>query len=78
MRFSCLVDITGVIGKKKEAISLYRKSLYGNPEVYVHAALGMNAQRSLFTLKEGYFEAFYVVGQDSSPDAALDYLTYRS
>jgi LmbE family N-acetylglucosaminyl deacetylase len=78
MRFNCLVDITGVIGKKKEAISLYRKSLYGKPEVYVHAALGLNAHRSLFTVKEGYFEAFYVVPQDASPDAALDYLTYRS
>ena len=78
IRFNCLIDITEVVGKKKEAISLYRKSLYGKPEVYVHAVLGMNAQRSLFTLKEGYFEAFYVVKQDSSTDAALDYLTYRS
>jgi len=78
VRFNCLVDITNVIQKKKEAIEVYRTSLYDRPEVYVHAALGLNAHRSIFTQRKGYFEAFYIVGQDSPHQNVLDYLAYRT
>ncbi|MBA4373788.1 MAG: hypothetical protein C0402_13125 [Thermodesulfovibrio sp.] len=78
IRFNCLVDITEVIQKKQKAISEYRSSLYGKPELYVHAALGLNAHRSIFTQRQGYFEAFYVVAQNSQPRVVLDYLTYRT
>jgi len=76
-RFNCLVEITGVIATKKAAIMGYGRSLYGKPGVYVHAALGLNAQRSIFTQKEGYYEAFYLPAEDETPDTVLDYLTYR-
>lgn len=76
LRFNCLVDITKAVRKKKKAISGYSHSLYGKPEVYIHAALGLNAHRSIFTQREGYFEAFYVVGKDSPNQDVLDYLTY--
>lgn len=77
VRFNCLVDITEVIQRKKEAISGYRRSLYDKPDLYIDAALGLNAHRSIFTQRKGYFEAFYVVGQDSRNQDVLDYLTYR-
>lgn len=77
VRFNCLVDITEVIQNKKDAISGYRRSLYDKPDVYVHAALGLNAHRSLFTQTKGYFEAFHVVGKDDRNQEVLDYLTYR-
>lgn len=78
LRFNCLIDITAVINRKQEAISNYRLSLYDKPEIYIHAALGLNAHRSIFTQQQGYYEAFHVVGQDRQPRQVLDYLSYRS
>ena len=75
VRFNHLVDITMVVETKKQAILNYRTSLYGTPGKYVHAALGLNAQRSIFTEKEGYYEAFYIVGSDGL-GRIRDHLSY--
>ncbi len=77
LRLNCVIDIAAQVQRKMDAIMGYRKSLYGKPEVYVHAALGLNAQRSIFTQRAGYFEAFYVVGADVPADEVADYLSYR-
>lgn len=77
VRFNCLVDITGERRRKETAIAGYRISLYNRPEVYVHAALGLNAHRSIFTQREGYYEAFHVAGPDSTYRDVLDYLACR-
>ncbi len=61
IRFSHLIDITDVIEHKKNIIMNYQTSLYEKPEVYVHASLGLNAQRSIFMQKIGYYEAFYIL-----------------
>jgi LmbE family N-acetylglucosaminyl deacetylase len=77
LRFNYLVDITDVADLKRKAILNYRTSLYGKPEIYVHAALGLNAQRSIFVQKEGYYEAFYVVEKDADLAGISDYLSYK-
>jgi LmbE family N-acetylglucosaminyl deacetylase len=77
LRFNCLVDITGAAEFKKQAILNYRTSLYGKPELYVDAALGLNAHRSMFVQKEGYYEAFYIVEKNGGLETVLDYLSYR-
>jgi LmbE family N-acetylglucosaminyl deacetylase len=78
LRFNCLVDITDVAELKRKTILNYRTSLYGKPEIYVHAALGLNAQRSIFVQKEGYYEAFYMVEKDADLAEISDYLSYRT
>ena len=77
LRFNYLVDITGVTDLKRKTILNYRTSLYGKPEIYVHAALGLNAQRSIFVQKEGYYEAFYMVEKDADFEGICDYLSYK-
>lgn len=64
IRFSHLINITDVIEHKKNIIMNYQTSLYEKPEVYVHASLGLNAQRSIFTQKIGYYEAFHILEPD--------------
>lgn len=77
VRFSHLVDITGVIETKKQVIMNYNISLNGKPEVYVHAALGLNAQRSIFTQKSGYYEAFYLVEAAQGLREIYDHFCYK-
>jgi LmbE family N-acetylglucosaminyl deacetylase len=64
IQFSHLIDITDIVEGKKQIISLYTTSLYENPDVYIHAILGLNAQRSIFTKKKSYYEAFSILDQD--------------
>lgn len=62
---------------KRKTILNYRTSLYGKPEIYVNAALGLNAQRSIFVQKEGYYEAFYMVEKGADLAEICDYLSYK-
>ena len=62
--------------QKKEVIMNYQASLYGKPEVYVQASLGLNAQRSLFVQKDGYYEAFWIVEEPLGREEMMDWLTY--
>jgi len=77
LRFNYLVDITDVADLKRKTILNYRTSLYGKPEIYVNAALGLNAQRSIFVQKEGYYEAFYVLERPLELESIYDYLSYK-
>lgn len=77
VRFTHIVDITDVAERKRQAILNYMVSLYGSPELYVHAALGLNAQRSIFTGRQGYYEAFYVSEKCMDFIQILDFLCYR-
>ena len=77
LRFNYLVDITDVADLKRKTILNYRTSLYGKPEIYAHAALGLNAQRSIFVQKEGFYEAFYVLERPLELESIYDYLLYK-
>lgn len=76
VRFNCLVDITGMAELKKQAILSYHASLYGKPELYAEAALGLNAHRSLFVQKEGFFEAFYLMEKAEPVESLLRFFCY--
>lgn len=78
VRFSHLVDITEVIEVKKQVIKNYGTSLNGKPEVYVHASLGLNAQRSIFTQKAGYYEAFCLIDRTHLIADIYNYLCYKN
>jgi LmbE family N-acetylglucosaminyl deacetylase len=77
LRFNYLIDISAVAEQKKRIISTYRVSLYEKPEIYASAALGLNAQRAIFTQKQGYYEAFYVIEKTDDIAGIHDFLSYR-
>lgn len=60
IRFNRLVDITEAAEEKRRVILNYRESLLNRPEVYVNAALGLNAHRSIFTQTQGLYEALFI------------------
>jgi LmbE family N-acetylglucosaminyl deacetylase len=76
VRLTHLLDITDVIGLKKEAIMNYRTSLYGIPDVYVRISLGLNAHRSLFTQQERYYEGFWIIDKPLSREEMTKWLMY--
>lgn len=76
IRFNYLIDITEVAEQKKRIIKTYRTSLYEKPDIYIHSALGLNAQRSIFTQKQGYYEAFYLTGKHDDIAKINDFLLY--
>ena len=77
VRFNYLIDITEFAEQKKRVILNYHTSLCGKPEIYVNAALGLNAQRSIFMQKGGYYEAFYVLERPLELESIYDYLLYK-
>ncbi len=77
VRLSHLVDITEAVELKKQVIMNYSISLSGKPEVYVHASLGLNAHRAIFTQKSGYYEAFYLIDNAVCIARISDYLCYK-
>lgn len=78
LRFNQLIDISEFIHDKERIIMNYKRSLYDKPELYVHASLGLNAQRSIFTQNKGYYEAFIVVDQPINAERIYDWSCYRS
>lgn len=78
VRFSHLVDITEAAEVKKQVILNYCTSLSNKPEVYVHASLGLNAHRSIFSQKSGYYEAFYITDSTRGTNELYDYLCYKT
>lgn len=77
IRFNQLVDISEVVDVKERVILNYKKSLYDKPDVYVHASLGLNAQRSIFTQKKGFYEALFVIDKPIDEENVYNYLCYR-
>ena len=76
IRFTHLIDVTEVIELKKTAISQYKVSLYGKPDLYIDAALGVNTQRSIFLQRRGYYEAFWLLESPITDAEAARWLTF--
>lgn len=78
IRFNHLIEVSEFVKEKERVIMNYRQSLYDKPEVYVHASLGLNAQRSIFTQKKGYYEAFLIIDKPVEEEKVYNYLCYRT
>lgn len=77
LRFTHLVEIADARENKRQAILNYRVSLYERPELYVGAALGLNAQRSIFTEKSSHYEAFWIIEKPLSEQEIMEWIAYR-
>ena len=59
-RFNVLVDIGPVIEIKKKALLHYHHSMLKQEETFIASNFGLNKSRSLFTLRDSYYEAFWI------------------
>lgn len=60
IRFNTLIDIGKVVEIKKTALSKYHYSMLKMNGVFISSVLSLNRFRSLFTLRESYYEAFWI------------------
>ncbi len=60
IRFNVLIDIGPVIETKKKALMRYHYSMLKKEDIFVASNLGLNKSRSLFTLQDSYYEAFWM------------------
>jgi LmbE family N-acetylglucosaminyl deacetylase/uncharacterized coiled-coil protein SlyX len=60
IRFNVLVDIGAVIETKKQALMRYHYSMLKKEETFIASNLALNRSRSLFTLRDSYYEAFWI------------------
>jgi LmbE family N-acetylglucosaminyl deacetylase len=75
VRFNVLVDIGPVIEKKKQALMRYHYSMLKKEETFVASNLGLNRSRSLFTLRDSYYEAFWM---PAAPPTLADVIKWFS
>jgi LmbE family N-acetylglucosaminyl deacetylase len=76
-RFTHLIDISSVMEQKQRIIMNYETSLYGKPGLYANAILGLNAFRSIFLQKEGYYETFFIMRKADELEKAYEFLCYK-
>jgi len=76
IRFNTVIDISNVIDTKEKALLKYRYSLFENPELFFYSIRSLNAYRSFYTQKKGFFEAFWLVDSSMSKEEILKWLTY--
>ncbi len=76
LRYNTLVEITPVLELKREAMMQYRYSTYTMPETFWEAVRGLNAYRSMLTLKRGCYEAFLVYNERPAGGELIDWFTY--
>jgi len=60
IRFNTLIDISKVVETKKEALTKYHYSMLKKEDIFISSVLSLNRFRSLFTLKNSYYEAFWM------------------
>jgi LmbE family N-acetylglucosaminyl deacetylase len=60
IRFNILVDIGPVIETKRRALMGYHFSMLKKEDTFAASNLGLNKSRSLFTLRDSYYEAFWI------------------
>lgn len=75
IRFNVLVDIGPVIETKKRALMHYHYSMLKKEETFIASNLGLNRSRSLFTLRDSYYEAFWL---PSAPPTLTDVVKWFS
>lgn len=75
IRFNILVDIGSVIETKKRALMRYHHSMFKKEDIFVASNLSLNKSRSLFTLEDSYYEAFWM---PSAPPTMADVIQWFS
>ncbi len=75
VRFNVLVDIGPVIEIKKKALMRYHYSMLKKEETFIASNLGLNRSRSLFTLRDSYYEAFWM---PAAPPTLAEVITWFS
>ena len=75
IRFNTLIDIGKVVETKKEALAKYHYSMLEKEDIFTSAVLSLNRFRSLFTLRDSYYEAFWVLNTSQGLSDIIDWFT---
>lgn len=75
VRFNVLVDIGPVIETKKRALMHYHFSMLKKEDIFIASNLGLNKSRSLFTLRDSYYEAFWIPGTVTDLSGIVSWFT---
>lgn len=76
VRFNTLIDIGKEIGKKKEALARYHHSMLAKEDIFIASITSLNRFRSLFALRESYYEAFWITDAVTGIAEIMNLLTY--
>lgn len=76
IRFNTLIDISKGIDTKKEALSKYHYGMLKKKDIFITSILSLNRFRSLFTLKDSYYEAFWIPDTIPNPLDIIDWFTH--
>jgi LmbE family N-acetylglucosaminyl deacetylase len=74
-RFNVLIDIGPVIETKKQALLHYHYSMLKQEEIFIASNLGLNKSRSVFTLRDSYYEAFWMPSSTPGPEDVVRWFT---
>ncbi|MCX5718961.1 MAG: hypothetical protein NT055_03175 [Nitrospirae bacterium] len=76
IRFNTLIDISKVVETKKEALTKYHFSMLKKEDIFISSILSLNKFRSLFTIKDSYYEAFWIHNTIRGLPDIINWFTY--
>jgi uncharacterized coiled-coil protein SlyX len=76
IRFNTLIDISQRVETKKAALKKYHYSMLKKGDVFAASAISLNRFRSLFTLLDSYYEAFWIPDTVPGISELSDWCTY--
>jgi LmbE family N-acetylglucosaminyl deacetylase len=78
IRFNTLIDIGRKLETKREALSQYHYSMLKRKDIFISAILSLNRFRSLFTLEESYYEAFFIADKPPTLGGLSRWMAFNS
>lgn len=78
VRFNTLIDIGRVIELKREAIGKYHYSLLKKSGLFISSSLSLNKFRSFFTLRDSFYEAFWIPEAVQDIAGITEWFTYNA
>ena len=78
LRFNTLIDIGDKLETKRQALSRFHYSMLKKEGVFISAILSLNKFRSLFTLEDSHYEAFFIADKPATTGEMLRRLSLSS
>ncbi|MBI5675724.1 MAG: PIG-L family deacetylase [Nitrospirae bacterium] len=76
IRFNTLIDIGKVVETKKDALAKYHYSMLKKEDIFISSVLSLNRFRSFFTLRDSFYEAFWLSEAIPNISDMTEWFTY--
>jgi N-acetylglucosamine malate deacetylase 1 len=76
VRFNTLIDISQRLDTKRDALKKYHYSMLKKEDMFAASSIALNRFRSLFTLLDSYYEAFWIPDAVPGPSEISSWCTY--